>query len=148
MSGPSPAARAVAEEARQAMSEPTGQTAQHVQHQGPMQLQEFRAHARDLAKKRLELEQQYEADMTEAAESEAAYQAAKAKAFIALKNTDGVTATEASERVRGEPEVQLAQVRRDEGEERLRLRRLQIDGLDSQRATLHRVAEWSMKYGD
>ena len=72
----------------------------------------------------------------------------KSTRYLEIKNkggTDGsvVSASEAGERIKGDPTVQVALIQRDTGSELLRARREDIQGVDEALATLRLLAKWS-----
>ena len=109
----------------------------------PLDLADFRKGAREIAKARIDAIKAYENQGHELAKSEAMYQLAKNKAYLRLKSQHGATAAE--NMVKGEPDVIEHQIKRDIEVVKLRARLEDINGLDGERASLHRLAEWSQQ---
>lgn len=85
----------------------------------------------------------YEKQAGVSAQAEATYQRIKATTFVAIR--EGATATEAENTVKGQTNVRVAQIERDTEAEKLKVCMERIKGIDAERASLHKMADWSMK---
>lgn len=113
----------------------------------PIELGEFRQLAHKLAVARRKALATYVKQAEATAIAEGSYQETRAKAFMRLKNMDGGNATSAGEMVKGESDVVLAQIERDKEAAILKGRLEEIAGIDAERASLHKLADWSMRAG-
>jgi hypothetical protein len=109
----------------------------------PLDYQDFRSGAQDIAKRRREAVDAYEAQAEVAAQAESTYQRIKATQFVTIR--EGSTATEAENTVKGKTNVRVAQIERDVESEKLKVCMERIKGIDAERASLHKLADWSMK---
>ena len=112
----------------------------------PIDLPEFRQGIHKIAKARRQALKNYVEQAEVLAEAAGDYERRKAIAFMRLKNS-GSTVTEADATVRGQEEVVMAAIARDKEAALLKGRAEEIAGIDAERASLHRLAEWSMKAG-
>lgn len=110
----------------------------------PMDLDDFRRGAHRLAEARRASVREYEAQIDTAANAESEYQRRKMTKIARLK-AEGRSATEAIETAKGDDWVCEAQVNRDIAVDMKKAKLEAIAGIDAERASLHRVAEWSMQ---
>jgi hypothetical protein len=114
------------------------------EHVPPLDLATFRTEARKIAKARRDAVDAIVTQIDLAAEAEGVYQKAKVTAWATLKKANK-TATEAAAVLKGQPDVVTAQKDRDIQRDLIKVGYARLDTLDAERATLHRIAEWSMK---
>lgn len=112
-------------------------------HVAPITYPEFRQGARDLAERRHKAVEELIEQINLAAIAEGNYQRTKAGAFVRLKKD--CTATEAEARVKGEDDVAEAGQDRDIQRDLVKAGYARLDTIDAERATLHRLAEWSQR---
>lgn len=110
-----------------------------------LDLAELREFARKIALRRREAVIDYEDAVTAAADAEADYQKKKAVEFLRLRIEGGAGVTEAAERVKGRPEVTAALRERDFRQGLLRACLERINGIDGERASLHQIAQMSIR---
>lgn len=94
-----------------------------------------------LARERAQLVDKLRLAVETAAQTEASYHEAKAKAMVRLR-AEKVGVTEAQERVKGE--VVVALENRELANHKVTIFRERLATVDAQRASLHRMIEWSM----
>lgn len=113
------------------------------EHKPPLDYSDFREAGHTLAEARKRQVQAIINQVKIAARAEGAYQAKKTAAFVRIRGN--TTATEAENTVKGQEEVREAMEKRDIERELIRVGYEELRSIDAERATLHRLAEWSMK---
>lgn len=111
----------------------------------PLEFDEARAAARDVAKARRDVVKQLEEAVGEFAAAEADYHKAKATAMVMLTAGGGVGVTEAQERVKGEVRDEL--LAREDAKNKVMILQEKLESIDGERASLHRLIEWSQRLG-
>lgn len=106
----------------------------------PLDYESFRDGARDLAGRRRDARQQLERAVRDHAEAECEYRKARAQAYVVV---DGATVAEREVQV-DERTAEL-RMRRDISKGMIDVAREHLAEIDAERASLHRLADWSAK---
>src|SRR3954469_15695238 len=106
----------------------------------PLQLPEARQNAQNLARARRKSVEELERAAQVRAQSEVEYHEAKAKAMARLRS-EGCAITEAQELLKGE--VSSALMQREMAVNAVMILQEKLASIDAERATLHRLMEWS-----
>ena len=107
----------------------------------PLEISDARRAARRLADQRREAEQNLEAQVRTAADAEATYRKAYAKAFIAAEGTAG------EREAKAKAESVAEQIDRDVAAGMVKVLTERLRGLEGERSMLKSLLEWSMKMG-
>jgi hypothetical protein len=110
----------------------------------PLEFSEARQTGRQIASARREAVDALEKAVLARAEAEAEYHHQRALAMVEMKK-DQVAVTEAQERVKGEVADHL--LAREKAANDVLILQEKLASIDGERATFHRLMEWSMKLG-